>query len=583
MTQSAAAPVAPPSISSAPKPVKPPSAADETNVKETIESILVAFILAFIFRAFVVEAFVIPTGSMAPTLLGAHMRFACTDCGYRFTVNFSGRTNGDDVVVPSFVEKVPEITERVGPDGRVRRGTELKDKVLPLFCPNCGYKVPRVLPNDPDNDATAPPVFYGDRILVMKYLYLLQEPQRWDVVVFKSPDLPDQFDYQQNFIKRLVGKPGEALMVLDGDVYTADSKPADQLKPTDFHVQRKPRHVQDALWRIVYDNGYHPQGIARSGEPPFVQPWRVVDGGGWSLPAALPAARTFVFGGDAGTIEFDPAANPPTNALTDWLAYDMLVDTERFAHLADLYDKDRRGWREWTNVRDVKLDLHYARKDGSGPLRLSVTKLSDTFVAELLPDRVRLLRTTAGGPEREVASRPFVWPAGRAVHVEFQNLDYQVSLIVDGQPLLQTDDDYQPDVGYLIEAFRAHAQLPKPTIRVEARQQACELTHVGLYRDVHYTNNADGQGLRWGTPTSPVVLGPDEFFVCGDNSIVSKDSRYWDKPIDLPDEGLQVEAGRVPRRFMLGKAFFVYWPAGYRPTSGSPGLVPNFGEMRFIH
>ena len=61
------------------------------NVKETIESILVAFILAFIFRAFVVEAFVIPTGSMAPTLLGAHMRYRCEDCGYKFDVNFSGK------------------------------------------------------------------------------------------------------------------------------------------------------------------------------------------------------------------------------------------------------------------------------------------------------------------------------------------------------------------------------------------------------------------------------------------------------------------------------------------------------------
>ena len=51
------------------------------NIKETVESILVAFILAFIFRAFIVEAFVIPTGSMAPTLMGAHMQFTCSHCG----------------------------------------------------------------------------------------------------------------------------------------------------------------------------------------------------------------------------------------------------------------------------------------------------------------------------------------------------------------------------------------------------------------------------------------------------------------------------------------------------------------------
>jgi hypothetical protein len=34
---------------------------------------------------------------------------------------------------------------------------------------------------------------------------------------------------------------------------------------------------------------------------------------------------------------------------------------------------------------------------------------------------------------------------------------------------------------------------------------------------------------------------------------------------------------------MLGKAFFVYWPAGYRPWPSAPGIIPNFGDMRFIH
>src|ERR1700733_14132653 len=63
--------------------VKKEVAHDEGSIKETIESILVAFILAFIFRGFVVEAFVIPTGSMAPTLMGAHSRFICDDCGYQ--------------------------------------------------------------------------------------------------------------------------------------------------------------------------------------------------------------------------------------------------------------------------------------------------------------------------------------------------------------------------------------------------------------------------------------------------------------------------------------------------------------------
>jgi len=39
---------------------------------ETAQSLIVAFVLAMIFRGFVVEGFVIPTGSMAPSPLARH-------------------------------------------------------------------------------------------------------------------------------------------------------------------------------------------------------------------------------------------------------------------------------------------------------------------------------------------------------------------------------------------------------------------------------------------------------------------------------------------------------------------------------
>src|SRR5215208_1602007 len=126
----AASPGAPPPA--APLSVAPPAHLHhEGSVKETLESILVAFILAFIFRAFVVEAFVIPTGSMAPTLLGAHMRFRCKDCGYQWDVNYSGRTDGEDVRIPPFAEPVQE---------RVNGETVLLPRVFSVRCPNCGFK-----------------------------------------------------------------------------------------------------------------------------------------------------------------------------------------------------------------------------------------------------------------------------------------------------------------------------------------------------------------------------------------------------------------------------------------------------------
>ena len=47
------------------------------TLRETVESIVIAFILAFLFRTFEAEAFVIPTGSMAPTLQGRHKDIDC--------------------------------------------------------------------------------------------------------------------------------------------------------------------------------------------------------------------------------------------------------------------------------------------------------------------------------------------------------------------------------------------------------------------------------------------------------------------------------------------------------------------------
>ena len=79
----------------APKPApapKGPSAKPE-KPKETfrdfVEQIVVAVILAILIRGFDAEAFVIPTGSMAPTLMGRHKEVTCPECGYVYAVNAS--------------------------------------------------------------------------------------------------------------------------------------------------------------------------------------------------------------------------------------------------------------------------------------------------------------------------------------------------------------------------------------------------------------------------------------------------------------------------------------------------------------
>jgi signal peptidase I len=546
----------------------PPRTSVDGSVKETIESILVAFMLAFIFRAYVVEAFVIPTGSMAPTLLGAHMRFRCPDCGYRFEMNYQGIDNGtDDVSIPRSAGA---------------------NKVYSIICPNCGYRLPRVDPSDPANQATDPAIRYGDRILVLKYLYLLQDPHRWDVVVFKSPNDPVHFDYTQNYIKRLIGLPNDSIMILDGDIYVGKG---DDLNS--FKVQTKPYNVQQALWRIVYDNDFYPRGQSRTltdaygnprdNDPPFQQPWKTSEGQtGWQIGDGTPGHRDFKFSSESGSanLTFDATANPNKFALTDWLAYDVSEmqgpGSEPDTYLNHPIPSDN-------NVSDVKLAFYYQRTAGDGPLRVQLTKNDHLFETQINSSTVTLLMD--GNP----ITSPAPIPGDRSLmHVEMINADYRVAVRINDQELLATtDQQYHPDMRKLLDDFRHRAKSEKPVIRLIGENQSCDITHLGLWRDIYYLNrDRAGRPLKASPDEFPfqlMRLGPDEFFVLGDNSYVSLDARYWDDPIDLPHENLRVESGRVPRRFMLGKAFFVYWPAGFRPIDSAPALAPDFGDMRFIH
>src|SRR5438876_2178048 len=71
---------------------KPAPVTWSRTLRETVESVAIAFVLAFLFRTFEAEAFVIPTGSMAPTLYGQHRDVTCEKCGTRFAVGV--RTTG---------------------------------------------------------------------------------------------------------------------------------------------------------------------------------------------------------------------------------------------------------------------------------------------------------------------------------------------------------------------------------------------------------------------------------------------------------------------------------------------------------
>ena len=100
-----------------------------------------------------------------------------------------------------------------------------------------------------------------------------------------------------------------------------------------------------------------------------------------------------------------------------------------------------------------------------------------------------------------------------------------------------------------------------------------ELSDIKIYRDVYYTSALAFSPRKAFGIDAPYTLGVDEFFVLGDNSPVSNDSRFW--------PGSPV----VPGELFLGKPFLVHLPGQVVPLEvfgRSVYWVPDPREIRYI-
>ena len=183
--------------------------------REYAESLIVAVLLALAIRAFVVQAFVIPSGSMLPTL--------------------------------------------------------------------------RI----------------GDYLLVNKFVYLFRPIRRGDIIVFKFPQ-----DETRDFIKRVVGLPGETLEIRDEQVlvdgkplhepYAVYSKPPQLRSPAPYHLL--PMVIPPGHLFVMGDNRDNS-----------------LDSRAWGL---LEEAKVV---GEASIIYFSVrSADIPSGALLPWMLYAML-------------------------------------------------------------------------------------------------------------------------------------------------------------------------------------------------------------------------------------------------------------------
>ncbi|MFZ2153222.1 MAG: signal peptidase I [Microgenomates group bacterium] len=89
-------------------------------------------------------------------------------------------------------------------------------------------------PNQVKGNSMLPNFVDGEYLLTDKLSYQMGEPVRGDVVVFKAPPSEPCAADECEYIKRIIGIPGDRVMVKNGQVYLNGEKLNQSFLPSDF-------------------------------------------------------------------------------------------------------------------------------------------------------------------------------------------------------------------------------------------------------------------------------------------------------------------------------------------------------------
>ncbi len=577
----------------------------QEGIRETVEAVAIAFILAFVFKTFEAEAFVIPTGSMAPTLYGRHKEVTCQGCSIQYTIGAS-----------------QEIDQESGVLNMAGRLTNSQ-------CPNCRYR----------NDVHDAPVFNGDRIVVNKQV---SEYNRFDVVVFKNPEEP-----HVNYIKRLVGLPGETIRIRQGDIQArrSDDDP--------WIVQRKadPNRQRD-IQLLVYDDRHPPHELLKGGAEERWAPasWSDSDTmmGGWpsAVNAWTPKAETRTYDVDAADEQLH------------WLRYRHLVPgREQWASvksggkvelplqpqlIADFcgFNSDGGMDEELYWVNDLTLDftiriesaaensqLLIELVEGFRTVRCQVNPVSgmaeiivisrETDPANPTSEVIGTVQTEIRGPGKyaiafaDVDDRLCLWvnddlvPLGDKASFGPSELNLPTELdlapmgiAVSGLKAVVSDLAIRRDIYYRNDVLNFEQQdgiSPDPTsaeYRWQYQNGSITVTEVdssrysrlatALRSPKNYAREyAELTGIQESQFGASLLfrLSDDEYLMFGDNSPASKDSRLFDY-YSRPLRGVSSSRYAVREQDLIGEALCIFWPHGIPFLNGGKGY-PIISHKRY--
>jgi signal peptidase I len=520
---------------------------------ESIKGITMAFLMALIFRAFIIEGFEIPTGSMAPTLLGQHTLMSSPVSGAVWPVGPRGNAPAQSY------DTLDPMT-----------GAEIHAKDAPLRG--------------------------GDRVFILKYLWPLFTPSRYDVVVFKNPRDPTA-----NYIKRLVGVGPEEVAIVDGDIFTrpigadgkAESTSTNTWELAGWNIRRKGEASQRAMWQSVFDTRYTPVNPVRDGRAWFRSPWASEDKN-WQIENR---SEYRYEGSGATTLAWDAKRR----LIGDYYPYNVTMGLRYINGIFPVSDV-----RVTADVNPDKTGqgVSFVLQTRGHEFRASIE--GATVTLKMKQDKQDAW-TTLGN-----ATLAAPLAAGTVSRIEFWHVDQGLKVFIDGAQIASGVYEWTPAQrllnaeGVQLKDVFENAQtnlladpskICQPKVSLEFSGGPFTLSRLAIDRDIYYQpgdfpeiNDATpstasgphshrGQPANATHPRQPLFLGDGEFFVCGDNSPASLDARLWDKPYSWSAQ-LSPKTGVVGRDAMIGRAFIVYWPGMYWKFGAIP--LPDFGRMRQI-
>jgi signal peptidase I len=338
-----------------------------------------------------------------------------------------------------------------------------------------------------------------DRILVDKLRYTMFEPSRWDVAVFHYP-----LQKNQNYVKRILGMPGDVLHIGGGNVYQVTGSGDTR----SYQVLRKPDRIQERLWKEIYPMRRRVRGdasVLTSFSPSPRDKWS--EDGDSLVVDCKERARVFLQDQDGGL----------KNRV--WDGYSLAVS------------KSMRAMHPQQEVLEIVPNAKFAATLVPEGRLDEFSFVIDVTRRNPLPHYVFALEVTAGqgrlrvyrGSTVDAESQPFpcaVEP-GHGTALAFAHRDDELTAWRDGKEVARLDVSKQ-DCREGCELKDDLDESARVSAKIELKGEGkVRIDDLHIWRDLHYT------WRPFLDANNDIHVPPGHYYMMGDNTLQSVDSRGW--------------------------------------------------------